>query len=367
MKKLLILVNISIIFLIGCNSSKNDFAPGVVTIINLDEIENTIETVRVPIKIIYNNEWYEDKPEIKSNFVSIIRDIIEGPDSTIYICDYSNSRIVQLSQHGQFIHSFGGPGSGPGEFSEPYGILKRSENFIYIPDTYGLRLQVFDLFGHYKYAIKNTMIELSGFYITHNDKIFYPPPKHLIPQIPFMILMYDSLGNEIKKIGQIKYETNFVIENNFRKVYSIVADEKTRQLWCIFRFFPIIWRFNYEGELLEEIQFQSNDIDKLFKRRIEILKNGDKPKGLDAGVVLLDNSHILKEKLSINITRYGNVLLSTDCSNTKLLKKYEFIGLPPDLESRASRTMYMLRYFYGKIFAFEWHGIIISGTTQNQN
>lgn len=349
-------------FLVSCSTIETDTSsiPRVTTIIDLDKIDKIIETEYIPIRLIYNNEWYSENLNQKYLFIPLLRDMIKGPDSSLYISDFQNCRFVQLSQNGKFIRSIGGPGSGPGEFIEPYGFMRKSLTKIYIPDTYGLRLQVFDMNFDYIRSIKNTAIEFNGFFISPDDKIFYPPPKHIIPQIPYMAIKHDSLGKEITKLAPIGYGKQFVFENNFRKWYSIVADETSNQLWCFFKFFPVIWRFSADGILLEEIKLTSKSITEMLKKRNAILKMHPKPAGVDGGVAILEDPHLHGEGIILNIVLHGNYIISRNNVQSKLIKKFTFTGLPKEIEDRASSKKYWLRFINDKAYGFDQIGIIFA-------
>ena len=56
----------------------------------------------------------------------------------VYVSDSRNNRISLFAQEGDFLRSFGAPGSGPGQFERPSGIVV---SVIYIGDN--SRVQVF--------------------------------------------------------------------------------------------------------------------------------------------------------------------------------------------------------------------------------
>ncbi len=347
---------------LACAKKDNRYTPRTVTTINLDELANNIEIEKIPVKVIYNNEWYESNPEWKEIFIPVIRNLTEGPDSTLYVLDFLNSRVVQLSQDGKYLRSIGGPGSGPGEFMHPFERLYRSNKYIYIPDTYGLRLQIFDLDCNYKRTITNTNIERGIFSIGKNDMILYAPPQHAIPQDPYMILVHDSLGKEIKRIGAIEKDDNFVFDNHFRKAYYLVASEWSEYIWCVFMHFPIIRKYDYNGKFVEEIRFEAQSINTELKESTVFLKKQRSPKGIDGGVVVFDNPHITCDgDLLINLSLHGNMQISGKDEKSRIVKKYEFVDTPEDVlgEKKIEQTLYMARSINGKLYAFFHDGIIV--------
>ncbi|HBG45691.1 MAG TPA: hypothetical protein DDW94_01720 [Deltaproteobacteria bacterium] len=65
-----------------------------------------------------------------------------GPDGLLYAADYYNDRVQVFDPEGKFITSFGGEGTGNGEFKGPTGVAV-SEDKIYAVDWGNHRVQEF--------------------------------------------------------------------------------------------------------------------------------------------------------------------------------------------------------------------------------
>jgi len=77
--------------------------------------------------------------------------VCHSPDGDLYVADgYGNARVHRFSASGNLISSSGAPGSGPGEFRTPHGILVDRHGTIYVGETGNSRVQVFDLDGTWK-------------------------------------------------------------------------------------------------------------------------------------------------------------------------------------------------------------------------
>ena len=77
-----------------------------------------------------------------------VTDVTWDSDDNIYISDgYINSRIAKYDKDGNWLDSWGEPGSGPGQFNTPHAILADRQNRIYVADRGNARLQVFDTAG----------------------------------------------------------------------------------------------------------------------------------------------------------------------------------------------------------------------------
>jgi DNA-binding beta-propeller fold protein YncE len=73
-----------------------------------------------------------------------------APDGTLYVADgYGNARIHHFSAGGVLLHSWGSPGSGPGQFNLPHGIAVDGEGRVYVADRENSRVQLFASTGEY--------------------------------------------------------------------------------------------------------------------------------------------------------------------------------------------------------------------------
>ncbi len=62
-----------------------------------------------------------------------------------YISDgYINSRVAKVDKNGNWIMSWGEPGSGPGQFNVPHSIAVDAHGNVYVADRGNRRIQVFD-------------------------------------------------------------------------------------------------------------------------------------------------------------------------------------------------------------------------------
>ena len=74
-----------------------------------------------------------------------------SPNGDIYVSDgYGNARIHKYSPDGKLRKSWGGPGTGPGEFNIPHNLCCDPDGWVYVADRENHRVQVFDGEGHYE-------------------------------------------------------------------------------------------------------------------------------------------------------------------------------------------------------------------------
>src|ERR1051326_730206 len=80
-----------------------------------------------------------------------VTDVAWDSVGNAYIRDgYVNSRIAKVDKNGNWIKSWGDPGSGPGQFITPHSIAVDAEDHIYVADRGNRRIQVFDSDGDRK-------------------------------------------------------------------------------------------------------------------------------------------------------------------------------------------------------------------------
>jgi sugar lactone lactonase YvrE len=74
-----------------------------------------------------------------------------GPAGDLYVSDgYGNARVHRFAPDGRLLHSWGAPGSGPGEFHVPHGIAVGRDGTVYVADRENSRLQLFSATGVYQ-------------------------------------------------------------------------------------------------------------------------------------------------------------------------------------------------------------------------
>lgn len=77
-------------------------------------------------------------------------DVAWDSQGNIYITDgYVNSRVAKFDRNGDWVKSWGEPGTGPGQFRLPHSIVIDRNDNIYVGDRSNRRVQVFDTEGRY--------------------------------------------------------------------------------------------------------------------------------------------------------------------------------------------------------------------------
>ena len=77
-------------------------------------------------------------------------DVAWDSQGNIYISDgYVNSRVAKYDMNGDWVKSWGEPGSGPGQFNTPHQIVVDQDDNVYVGDRGNRRIQVFDTDGNF--------------------------------------------------------------------------------------------------------------------------------------------------------------------------------------------------------------------------
>jgi streptogramin lyase len=68
----------------------------------------------------------------------------------LYVCDgYGNARVHRFTAGGKLVHSWGEPGTGPGQFNLPHGICVAADGRVLVADRENDRIQFFGPDGEY--------------------------------------------------------------------------------------------------------------------------------------------------------------------------------------------------------------------------
>jgi hypothetical protein len=77
-------------------------------------------------------------------------DVAWDSKGNTYISDgYINSRVAKYDANGDWVKSWGEPGTGPGQFRLPHAIAVDAQDRVYVGDRSNRRIQVFDADGNF--------------------------------------------------------------------------------------------------------------------------------------------------------------------------------------------------------------------------
>ena len=79
-------------------------------------------------------------------------DVAFGPDGEIYVSQghgKGESRVLKFDRNGDFVTTWGGEGSAPGQFRVPHSIVMTDDGLLFVADRSNQRIQVFDRDGNF--------------------------------------------------------------------------------------------------------------------------------------------------------------------------------------------------------------------------
>lgn len=122
-------------------------------------------------------------------------DIAFGPNDELYVADgYGNSRVVKFDADGNFVTTWGTPGSAPGEFDLVHSIAVDSEGRVYASDRENNRIQIFDENGELL-RMWTHLGATQNIFITPDDQVWVMTQRDNVENIT-----YDTLAGRIMRV-----------------------------------------------------------------------------------------------------------------------------------------------------------------------
>ncbi len=153
-------------------------------------------------------------------------DAIVDPDNgDIFISDgYGNSRVHKFDTEGNYIKSWGEPGSDEGKFSLPHNIAITSDKRLIVADRENFRLQIFDTEGNFldQWHIHHPMSVTTD----RKDNIYVgemgpPPVQEGVKNLGNCVSILNSEGKLIERLGDELPGSN---DNQFVAPHGIAVD-----------------------------------------------------------------------------------------------------------------------------------------------
>jgi DNA-binding beta-propeller fold protein YncE len=100
-------------------------------------------------------------------------DIALAPSGEMFVTDgYGNARVHKFSSDGTLLHSWGEPGSRPGEFNLPHGVWIDRRGRVLVADRENDRVQIFDQQGKLLGIWPTKLIGPAVMYVDAEDIVF---------------------------------------------------------------------------------------------------------------------------------------------------------------------------------------------------
>ncbi len=100
-------------------------------------------------------------------------DIAFAPDGSMFMSDgYGNARVHKFSSKAEYLHSWGEPGTAPGQFNLPHGVWIDRRGRLLVADRENDRVQVFDQDGRFLEIWPTELIGPAFFYVDAEDIVY---------------------------------------------------------------------------------------------------------------------------------------------------------------------------------------------------
>ena len=151
-------------------------------------------------------------------------DVCVAPSGELYVADgYGNSSVHRFGPDGDYISSFGSPGSGPGQFRVPHSIRVSNDGRVYVADRENHRVQVFTGEGEFISEWTDFKCPM-GVHIDANQVVY------VTDQVP-RISMY-SLEGELLARGRTFEGAHQVYTDSKGNIYGIDTANQRLQVFA---------------------------------------------------------------------------------------------------------------------------------------
>ena len=182
------------------------------------EIEDGVKVIKNPGEPLYGEITFELEEDLSigregdENYIFYnLSGIAVDSEENIFVLDRGNCRIQKFDKNGSYLQTIGGRGQGPGEFEQPTSLHIDFKDRIYVYDSLGRYLNVFEKDGKFKEKkrLKHSFFE---FGISEEGNIltqtyFYSPEGSTRD-----IVIINPQGTVIKRIASYPYKSSPMIK-----------------------------------------------------------------------------------------------------------------------------------------------------------
>ena len=150
-------------------------------------------------------------------------DVCVAPSGGLYVADgYGNSSVHRFSPNGEYISSFGSPGSGPGQFRVPHSVRVSRDGRVYVADRENNRVQVFTAEGEFQAEWTDFKCPM-GIHIDANQVVY------VTDQVPRVSIL--TLDGELLARGRTFENAHQVYTDSQGSIYGIdTANQRVQKL-----------------------------------------------------------------------------------------------------------------------------------------
>ena len=150
-------------------------------------------------------------------------DMCVAPSGELFVADgYGNSSVHRFSPSGEYIKSFGSPGSGPGQFRVPHSVRVSGDGRVYVADRENNRVQVFTTEGEFLAEWTDFKCPM-GVHIDANQVVY------VTDQVPRLSIL--TLDGELLARGRTFENAHQVYTDSLGSIYGIdTANQRVQKL-----------------------------------------------------------------------------------------------------------------------------------------
>lgn len=200
---------------------------------------DSIENIDMPLFVYVDNDDYILVNELGTNMIlkysqelelvdswggagtgngqfNIPRSIVQDSQGNYYVSDELNHRIQKFTETGEFIEAYGTYGTNPGQFAVQQGLSIDANDRVYVADTYNNRIQVFNTYPEWEYA---GSFGTYGVYVAANATSFQPeimnhPRGVYVDKETGRVVVTDSSNNRVMVYNSFEQGFSFYQSQN---------------------------------------------------------------------------------------------------------------------------------------------------------
>lgn len=187
-----------------------------------------------------------------------------------FVVDEKANSVVVLDGEGQWTGRLGSIGSGPGEFFRPVAVVLGQPETLFVHDLGNQRLQELSLDG--QPLVSMPLPEFESFAIGSGDRVFLNRPGG-----ERLVEIFDKSGEFQRGFGR-RYSCTEIYGSDcsshdypWEEVLNrcVLATDSDHNLYAVFRFAPLVVKFDPNGAALWETRLKGPLVQRLSKRFVE--------------------------------------------------------------------------------------------------
>ncbi|PIE79165.1 MAG: hypothetical protein CSA15_04220, partial [Candidatus Delongbacteria bacterium] len=258
----------------------------------------------------------------KSFFTPLAFDV--DPEGNIYILDYRQRKVKKFNSKGKFVKSFGGKGSGPGEFKMPNCLMIFNKNIV-VSDVVSRKVNLFDQSGRFINS-KSLSGNLRRFK-SLSDSLFLAFNFSMIKSQKGKISLENNLSifndklEEIKTLKKYNQEGKYGLINYYDyEIFTPYAIDYLNDAIYVSsnsKDIYLILKVSYTGEILKKIErkYLKRHLTKEEKENLVVMSMGKK-NGNFGEKRSIDYKKAIEE---LYIDKYGNLLVCRESKDQFLV------------------------------------------------